>query len=612
MKSTKRVGIQRIKKKASERTRVYILSVILLLFTLYSINKIISLQGKDEEPPSSLKIVEFKIQSFPYFVKRNPPEIDVLLGNSPSYVDLAVYEFLKNAYARAVLDDAYTGSQSSILVNENGIYRWFSIDSVSKISEIKRGIDQILSEFQIDSAEKELRELRYLSLLSPTLVPGGIKEETTKVEKNFFNSVKNTNPFTKEILLNLYLVVSFLILFLFIHDAQSKSSDKRKAVVLILSYITLIAYPLFSSKYYKNNPIYLFPLPILLTAFLTGIPLTFLLGAGVLLLLIPALKGNLIYLLFINSILLSTSAYFGSKIKKPWDYLEAFLGITLSTILLYTVLNYQNLSSAMADIKTTIIITGISMLLFILLHPILEKILRYPSIFTLTELTNMSHPLLQKLQSEAPGTFEHSLRVAELGARAAGCIGLNPYLARACGLYHDIGKIMHPVFFIENQVSGENPHDKISPEMSVQILKSHVIDGINLAKQYKLPDEIIRVIATHHGTSVMMSLYKKSLSQNPQTEKNRFRYSGPKPRTKLEGIFMIVDGVEAASRVLEEKTEERFSELVSDIIKEKIEDGQFAECELTYAELEQIKRELVKALISHYHLRIKYYEDKGY
>jgi putative nucleotidyltransferase with HDIG domain len=612
MKSSKRVGIQRIKKKASERAQVYILSLVLLLFTLFSINRITVLQREEKASPSTVKIVEVKIQSIPYFVKTPPPEIGILLENSPNFVDLAVFEFLKNAYTRVVLDDAFVGERGSILINENGSYKWLSIDSVTKISEIRTGIERILSEFQMDPAEKELKQSRYFSLLSPTLLPGGIKEDTTKAEKYFSNFGKNNSPTKKVILLNLYIAVTFLIFFSFIYSFQSKTGDKRKTAVLILSYIILIVYPLLSAKYLKYNSIYLIPLPILLAAFFAGIPLTFLLGACVLALLIPAFEGNLIYFLLINAILLTTSSYFGSKIKKPWDYLEAFLGITFTTVLLYVLLNYQDLRNTISDVKTIIIITGISMLLFILLHPILEKILKYPSIFTLTELTNMSHPLLQKLQSEAPGTFEHSLRVAELGARVASCIGLNSNLARACGLYHDIGKMMHPIFFIENQVSGENPHDKISPEMSVQILKSHVIDGINLAKQYKLPDELTRVIATHHGTSVMMSLYKKSLSQNPQTEKNKFRYSGPKPRTKLEGIFMIVDGVEAASRVLEEKTEERFSELVSDIIKEKIEDGQFAECELTYAELEQIKRALVKALISHYHLRIKYYEDKGY
>jgi len=251
-------------------------------------------------------------------------------------------------------------------------------------------------------------------------------------------------------------------------------------------------------------------------------------------------------------------------------------------------------------------------LLVILLILVFEKILRYPTDLVLLELSNVNHPLLLKLQEEAPGTFEHSLRVSEMGARIAPIIGVSPLLARVAGLYHDIGKVVHPVFFIENQVAGENPHDKLSPEMSVQILKSHVVDGINLAKSYRLPDEVIGVIETHHGTSIMYSFYKKASKLYGQVDVDKFRYPGPKPRNKFEALFMILDGIEASSRALDEKNEKKFRELIDEIIEEKVKDGQFSETDLTYAELEKIKEELLIILLNQYHLRIKYHEDKGY
>jgi cyclic-di-AMP phosphodiesterase PgpH len=247
--------------------------------------------------------------------------------------------------------------------------------------------------------------------------------------------------------------------------------------------------------------------------------------------------------------------------------------------------------------------------------------------FQLLELANPSQPLLRRLLLETPGTYHHSLMVGNLAERAAEAIDADALLARAAAYYHDIGKLANPLAFIENQAGSENIHDELTPEQSVSLLKSHVANGIDLAYHYKLPKAIIPFIPQHHGTALMSYFHARAREQaveaagaspgTPQAkaaetavDPAKYRHSGPKPQTKEAAILMLADGVEASVRSLTAQDEPAIRAMVQRIIRERLEDGQFDECDLTLRDLELIREAFVQQLLGMYHRRIEYPQNK--
>jgi len=229
---------------------------------------------------------------------------------------------------------------------------------------------------------------------------------------------------------------------------------------------------------------------------------------------------------------------------------------------------------------------------------------------TLLELADTNHPLLRKLAVEAPGSFQHSLQVANLAEEAARVIGANLHLVRTGALYHDIGKIGNSKYFIENQVDEISPHDKLDPKESSRIIINHVKHGIVLAKNYKVPAPVIDFIRTHHGTTVQYFFFKKYSTQHPgETGMEKlFSYSGPKPFSKETAVVMMADAVEASSRCLGKYSEESISELVERIIYIQEQDSQFADVPMTYKDMSEIKSAFKRRLMDIYHARIAYPE----
>jgi len=224
------------------------------------------------------------------------------------------------------------------------------------------------------------------------------------------------------------------------------------------------------------------------------------------------------------------------------------------------------------------------------------------------ELSDTNQPLLRKLAEIAPGTFQHSLQVANLAEEAAREIGANNLLARTGALYHDIGKTFHPEYFIENQAEGFSPHDQLDPLESAEMITGHVKKGIDLGRKYNLPAQIIDFIQTHHGTGVAYFFYKKFLDKNPKRtdmEKN-FAYTGPKPFSKETAIVMMADAVEASSRSFSNYSEENITELVERIFYIQEQDGQYSETPLTFKDISDIKNVFIKRLLNIYHVRIAY------
>ncbi|HET8855691.1 MAG TPA: HDIG domain-containing protein, partial [Salinimicrobium sp.] len=235
-----------------------------------------------------------------------------------------------------------------------------------------------------------------------------------------------------------------------------------------------------------------------------------------------------------------------------------------------------------------------------------EKIFGLVSDLSLLELSDTNTKLLKELSDKAPGTFHHSLNVANLAEAAANEIGANAMLVRVGALYHDIGKMKNPTYFTENQTTSVNSHDQLSPVESAQIIKEHVICGIEIAKKRNLPDRVIDFIRTHHGTTTVYYFYMKEKESNENANPADFRYAGPIPFSKETAILMMCDSVEAASRSLKEPTSKLIDNFVEKIINKQMEEGQFLNSDITFMEIQLIKKILKRKLKNIFHLRIEY------
>ena len=267
----------------------------------------------------------------------------------------------------------------------------------------------------------------------------------------------------------------------------------------------------------------------------------------------------------------------------------------------------------------------LSGVLVLLILPFFETVFRITTDITLLELSDLGHPLLQKLAIEAPGTYHHSLVVANLAQAAADEIGANSLQARVCSYFHDIGKLTKPRFFSENILHHDNPHDDLLPSMSALVITAHVKEGLSLAVLHKLPDPVVSVIREHHGTSLLSYFHHKAKSQlelepangsgNASDGSNRvseigFRYGGPKPSTRESAIIALADPVEAASRSMEKTTPGHIEGLVNEIVTARVLDGQLEQCDLAMSDLTRVKTSFVFTLTNVLHGRIPYPKDE--
>lgn len=305
---------------------------------------------------------------------------------------------------------------------------------------------------------------------------------------------------------------------------------------------------------------------------------------------------------------------FARSLHKRKDIFEVFakawlccIPILLSFNLVEGTLLDINLLS---DFMCTFAFLTISALLVVGLLPLFESLFKVMTDMTLMEYMDPNNELLRRLSLEAPGTYQHCLvvgNIAEAGARA---IGANDLFCRAATLYHDIGKLFNPHYFTENQLGGFNIHQLLTPLESTHVIIAHVAEGEALAKKYRLPQSFIDIIREHHGTTLVYYFYCKQIEQMEgdasKVNEKLFRYSGPKPHSKESAIIMIADTIEAASRSMDEVSEESLTQMVNKLVSEKAEEGQFDECQLTFEELGFVKKAIVKALLVTRHIRIKY------
>ncbi|MBR1788191.1 MAG: HDIG domain-containing protein [Bacteroidaceae bacterium] len=411
----------------------------------------------------------------------------------------------------------------------------------------------------------------------------------------------------------LYAAILVVCLLVFFNQFRSDYLQRPRTVMLLL--LLTLVFPLLTYTMVKHHflSVYLIPyciLPIFLRVFLDS-RTAFITHLTSVLLSAMALTSTFEFII-VQCVAGLTAIYALKELSQRSELFRAVVLVTLASLLChlcFELLRMSLLTSGEYDYGTYIyiIVNGVFLLIsYLLLFPF-ERLFQFTSLVTLVELSNTNNEILRRLSEEAPGTFQHSMQVANLAAEVANAIGAKSQLVRTGALYHDIGKLSAPVFFTENQ-NGVNPHDNLSYVKSAQIIISHVKKGLELAEKHRLPDVIQQFIATHHGTSKAKYFYIKYKNENPllQVDESFFTYPGPNPSTVEQAILMMADAVEAASRSLPEYTEESIGGLVGKIVDSQVAEGYFAQCPITFHDIDLAKQVLTQKLMTIYHTRISY------
>ena len=410
----------------------------------------------------------------------------------------------------------------------------------------------------------------------------------------------------------LLVALTLLMLLLFLKKYRQSVFLNNTKVTFIFFNITLMILLTTLIINYNSQYIYVVPLcvlPLVLKAFFDARLGLF---AHVLtVLLLGFIVPNSYEYMFLQIIAGIVTILTVSELYKRANLFISVGQITLIYIIAYFaffVIHEGQITSLKLETFGLFILCGLATLFVQPLIYIYEKIFGLVSDVSLLELSDTNTKLLKELSDKAPGTFHHSLNVANLAEASANEIGANAMLVRVGALYHDIGKMKNPTYFTENQSNGINPHKELSNTESSKIIVDHVINGIEIAKKYNLPDRVIDFIRTHHGTSMVYYFFMKEKSSNEQVDEKEFSYPGPKPFSKETAILMMCDSVEAASKSLKEPTTTKINDFVEGIISKQMENGQFLNANITFKEIQSIKKVLKQKLANIYHLRIEYPE----
>jgi hypothetical protein len=446
------------------------------------------------------------------------------------------------------------------------------------------------------------------------------------------------------ILLVLAMLAASLI-YIRLEDPETLQSNSRLALLALVTLANLalvrLTYSLGSLDYFLDNSSAASLLPYIAPVLIAPIIVALLIDAGsaifmalFLSIFTSVIWGGRLDLLVLEFLASLVAIQGVNQTRKRNRILRATLhaGITLAVGVL--LLGFAERLPPLAVLKQMfagLLAALVCGVLVVGLLPFLENLFKRTTDITLLELTDYNHPLLRLMQMEAPGTYHHSLVVAQLAENAAAAIGANPLLARVCALFHDIGKTTKPHYFTENQMSGENPHDDANPSLSALVIKAHVKDGVDLALRHKLPRPVIDVIQQHHGTTLIRYFYQRALlalrrkpeshsplppllglstdadeSRTLSLPEQTYRYDGPRPRFKESAIIHLADGIEAAARCLPKVSPQHLDEIIDQIVRDRLNDGQLDESPLTFAELTKIKDSFQHTLITMLHGRVAY------
>ena len=406
--------------------------------------------------------------------------------------------------------------------------------------------------------------------------------------------------------------ISLLILWLFLKQYRIEVLENTTKISMILSLVIIMVVVSTIVLSLSLNWIYIIPFcisPIILKAFFDNRVALFV--HLITILIIGFIMPNSFEFVFVQLIAGIISILTVLKMYKRAQLFMSVAKVIGAYLLVYVALSIIHDASFSGVESSKLLQFAASGALTLFAYPIVflfEKIFSLVSDISLLELTDTNSPLLRRLSEEAPGTFQHSLQVANLAEMGALEVGANALLARAGGLYHDIGKLKNPMYFIENQSSNLNPHDDLEFDESADIIISHVLDGIDIAKENSLPDELIDFIRSHHGTTTVQYFYKQFITDFPDEEVDikDFTYPGPKPFSKETAILMMSDSSEAAARSLKNPNAENIDSLIEKVINHQINDNQFVNADITLKEITQLKKLFKKKLVNIHHARVEY------
>ena len=421
----------------------------------------------------------------------------------------------------------------------------------------------------------------------------------------------------RQIVMGQALVVSILIICFMIYlELFRKNYYERKRSVLLL-FALIVFFPVLLSIMVEQNISNVYIIPLAMIPIIIGIFLdsrTAFMAHTIIILICSIFLRYPHEFIILQMAAGMTAIYSLRELSQRSQLLRTALIVVICYALLhfaFELIQENDLTKLNTRMYIFFVINGILLLFAYPLLFILEKTFGFTSNVTLVELSNINTKLLRRMSEVAPGTFQHSLQMANLAAEAANKIGANSQLVRTGALYHDIGKMLNPAFFTENQ-SGVNPHRSLSYEQSAHVIINHITDGIKLAEKYNLPKVIKDFIRTHHGKGVAKYFYISYKNEHPNEEIDieKFSYPGPNPFTKEQAILMMADAVEAASRSLPEYTEESINTLIEKIIDGQVAEGYFKECPITFKDIAQVKALFKEKLKTVYHTRITYPELK--
>jgi len=558
---------------------------------------------------------------------------------------------LSNIYSRGLLDENYDYKSNqivSLLINNKqmssgyfsdfhkpeDLLTFINNEIISlNIQEFKPQIVSILfdlaeSDISLNQSLTKNSIEEALANVSPNR--GIIEKETLIISKGelvegdklkILESLKNEYETSSVSKTNYYLIISsysflvilsLLMIILFIRKFRKKIYLNINQLSLVFFNITLLVLITTFVVSVESSYVFVIPiciLPLLLKAFFDSRIAFFVHSVTVMLL--GFIVPNSYEFIFLNIIVGVITIISSDDLYKRANLFITVGQITIVYMISYFsffVIHEGNIDNIEIFNFLLFMLCGLLTLFVYPLIYIYEKVFNLVSDVSLLELSDTNSPLLKELSNKAPGTFHHSMNVANLAESSANEIGANSMLARVGSLYHDIGKMNNPSYFTENQVTGANPHDKLSSLESVNIILDHVSKGVEMAKKNNLPDRIIDFIRTHHGTSVIHYFYENDLKLNLNPNIEDYKYSGPRPFSKETALVMMCDSVEAATKSLENPDSEKINSFVETIIDKQISNNQFENCSITFKDIKMIKDVIKKKLANIYHIRVEYPE----
>ena len=591
------------------------------------------------------KIVEFKSDSLSDSLFNIYDESEILK------IQLQSYKIINEVYSAGLTEENFDikNNQKISILNNNKLINSTSYEKLIKPKNLNTYVNNKIIEYNIEKYKPQIYSLvfelikpnlSYNSILSDESVNeaiinispnrGFIEKETLIISKGeivegekliILESLKNEYEVNSSSFSDLYLIISaysllvilsLLMIVLFIRKFERNIYENNNKIAFVYFNITLIILITTWVVDVNSNYVYIIPLciiPLLFKAFFDSRIAFFI--HSVTIMLLGFIVPNSYEFIFLNIIAGVVTILTSDNIYKRANLFIAVAQITIVYVIAYFsfyVIHEGNIENLQINNFALFILCGLLTLFIYPLIYIYEKLFSLVSDVSLLELSDTNSNLMKELSNKAPGTFHHSLNVANLAEACANKIKANALLSRVGALHHDIGKINNPSFFTENQLSEQNPHDQISAYESVKIIKEHVSDGVKLAKNAGIPERIIEFIKTHHGTNLISFFYNKELNNSENVNREDFCYDGPKPFSKEMAIVMMCDSVEAATKSLDKPTNEKIDSFVENIIDKQIDDGQFVNCELTFKNISTVKSVLKEKLKNIYHVRVVYPE----